>query len=94
MEKTIDIIKSIDNDMAPRFGHTITLGKIVIIQFKNQKQYYSVEQQVLMDDSLSIQIHMCSILNRRNGLNLNVTLILYSEWKYSLSSCSSCFMLC
>jgi hypothetical protein len=28
MEKTMDIIKTIDNnDMAPRFGHTITLGK-------------------------------------------------------------------
>lgn len=23
------IIKSIDNDMQPRFGHTITLGKIL-----------------------------------------------------------------
>jgi hypothetical protein len=28
MEKSsIDYIKNIDNDMSPRFGHTITLGK-------------------------------------------------------------------
>lgn len=29
MEKSkADLIKNIDNDMSPRFGHTITLGKI------------------------------------------------------------------
>lgn len=27
IQSSIDLVKSIDNDMSPRFGHTITLGK-------------------------------------------------------------------
>ena len=32
MDKNItDLFKNYDNDMSPRFGHTITLGKIFIL---------------------------------------------------------------
>ncbi len=49
MEKTNNLIKVIDNEMAPRFGHTITLGKIYIMKFKNLKQFCSVVRLVLKD---------------------------------------------
>ena len=30
VDKNFDIIKTIDNDMSPRFGHTITLGSEIL----------------------------------------------------------------
>jgi hypothetical protein len=40
-----DIVKIIDNEMSPRFGHTITLGKkILIVKYTNQKLFYLEEQ--------------------------------------------------
>ena len=56
-KNTTELIKNIDNDMSPRFGHTITLGKFrYFIQFINLRLFFSVEQQVLMEDFVLIQI--------------------------------------
>lgn len=38
MDKNIqDLFKNYDNDMSPRFGHTITLGKLYQIKTNKKK---------------------------------------------------------
>jgi hypothetical protein len=70
MDKNItDLFKNYDNDMSPRFGHTITLGKIFIfiIQSINQRLFYLVALPEQIRNFQSTLILMSFMLNQKNG---------------------------
>ncbi len=67
-----DSIKAIDNDMSPRFGHTITMGNpissnLFLIQYTKQKQFYLEVQQALMENSQLTPILMSTTWRIKHG---------------------------
>ena len=93
----MDIIKTIDNDMSPRFGHTITLisrakdhAKAVLFGgATGQDGHFSINSDTflyLLDQQKWIK------LNRKNYYNLYKKI--FSTGNNSNSSSSTCSMLC